>query len=54
MIDFSVKSFEFRVAAIYSPNIAVKRVSFSRRLTPFLDDPKQIVLLGNWNAILDS
>ena len=33
-------------------NIAIERVFF-RRLAPFLDDPKRIVLMGNWNAILD-
>ena len=26
---------------------------FFRRFAPFLDDPKRIVLVGDWNAILD-
>ena len=51
--DVSVKSFEFRVAVVYAPNIAAERVSFFRRLAPFLDDPERIVLVGDWNAILD-
>ena len=38
--DVAVKIFEFRVGADYAPNIAAERVSFFRRLTPFLDDPK--------------
>ena len=28
-------------------------VSFFRRLAPFLDDTKRLVLMGDWNAILD-
>ena len=49
----SVKSFKFRLVAVYAPNIVVERVSFFRRLAPFLDDTKRLVLMGDWNAILD-
>ena len=38
--DVAIKSFEFRVAAVYAPNIAVERVSFFQRLAQFLDNPK--------------
>ena len=48
----AVKTFEFRVVAVYAPNITAERVSFIRRLAPFLDNPKRIVLVGYWNAIL--
>ena len=51
--DAAVKSFEFRVVAVYAPNIAVERVFFYWRLAPFLDDPKRLVLIGDWNAIRD-
>ena len=51
--DVAVKSFKFRLVAVYSPNIVVKRVSFFRRLAPFLDDSKRLVLMGDWNVILD-
>ena len=51
--DVAVKSFEFRVVAVYAPNLPGERRSFFRRLGPFLDNPKRIVLLGDWNAILD-
>ena len=30
----------------------MKRVSFFRRLAPFLDDSKLLILVGDWNAIL--
>ena len=53
MADIAVKSFEFHVAAVYAPNIAAERVSFFRRLAPFLHDAKRQVLEGDWNAILD-
>ena len=51
--DVAVKSFKFRLIAVYASNIAAERVSFFRRLAPFLDDTKQPVLMGDWNAILD-
>ena len=51
--DVAVKSFKFRLVAVYAPNIVVERVSFLRRLAPFLDDTKRLVLMGDWNAILD-
>ena len=51
--DVAVKSFKFRLVVVYAPNTAVERVSFFRRLVPFLDDSKRLVLLGDWNAILD-
>ena len=51
--DVSVKSFKFRLVPVYSSNIAAERVSFFRRLAPFLDDTKRLVLMGDWNAILD-
>ena len=51
--DVAVKNFKFRLVAVYAPNIAAERVSIFRRLAPFLDDTKRIVLVGDWNAILD-
>ena len=51
--DVAVKSFKFRLVAVYAPNFAAERVSFFRRLAPFLDDSKRLVLMGDWNAILD-
>ena len=41
------------MVAVYAPNIDAEKVSFFRRLAPFLDDPKWIVLVDDWNAILD-
>ena len=51
--EFAVKSLKFRLVAVYAPNIVVERVSFFRRLAPFLDDTKRLVLMGDWNTILD-
>ena len=45
--DVAVKSFKFRLAAVYVPNIVVERVSFFRQLAPFLDDTKRLVLMGD-------
>ena len=51
--DVAVKSFKFRLVAVYVPNIVAERVSFFRRSAPFLDDTKRLLLMGNGNAILD-
>ena len=51
--DVAVKSFKFRLVMVYAPNIAAERISFFRRLAPFLNDSKRLVLRGDWNAILD-
>ena len=51
--DVAVKSFKFQLVAVYAPNTAVERVPFFRRLAPFLDDSKRLVLMGDWNVILD-
>ena len=51
--DVAVKSFEFRVIAVYAPNSTSQRCSFFRRFRLFLDDSKRTVLVDDWNAILD-
>ena len=51
VVNVAVKSFEFQVVAVYAPNIAAER--FFRWLAPFFDNPKRIVLVDDWNAILD-
>ena len=51
--DVAVKSFKFRLVAVYASNIVAERISFFRRLASFLDDTKRLVLMVDWNAILD-
>ena len=51
--DIAVKTFKFRVVAVYAPNIVGERRSFFQRLEPFLDDSKRLVLMGDWNAVFD-
>ena len=51
--DVAVKSFELRVVAVYAPNYAGERRSVFWLLGLFLDGPKWLVLVGDWNAILD-
>ena len=51
--DVAVKTFDFRIAVVYAPNIAVERRLFLRRLGSFLDAKKRTVLVGDWNAVLD-
>ena len=51
--DVAVKSFKFRLVVVFAPNTPVERVSFFRWFAPFLDDSKRLVLMGDWNVILD-
>ena len=45
--DVAVKSFKFRLVVVYAPNFAAERASFFRRLAPFPDDSKRLVLRGD-------
>ena len=49
--DAAVKTFEFRIAAVYMPSTAAERRLFFRWLGSFQDASKRTV--GDWNAILD-
>ena len=51
--DVTVKSFEFCVVMVNAPDCIGERHSFFWRLGLFLDDPKQLVFVSDWNAILD-
>ena len=51
--DIAFKSFKFWLVEVCVSNTPVERVSFFRRLVPFLGDSKRLVLEGDWNAILD-
>ena len=51
--DVAVKSFKFRLVVVYAPNIVAEKIPFFCRLVPFLEDSKWLVLMGDWNAILD-
>ena len=48
--NVAVKRFKFRLVAVYVPNTPVDRVSI---FSSFLDDSKRLVLMGDWNTILD-
>ena len=53
MADYADKSFKFRVVYVYALNITAERCSFFWWFEPFLDDSKQLILVGDWNAILE-
>ena len=42
------------MVAVYVLNIAAERRPFFRRLGPFLNDQKWLVLVGDWNVTFDS
>ena len=52
--DVAVKSYAFRVVAVYAPNSVGETHLFFRCSGLFFDDPRRVVLVGDWNEILDS
>ena len=50
--DVAVKSFKFQLQFM-RPILLQRGFSFFRWLAPFLDNTKRLVLMGDWNAILD-
>ena len=50
--DIAVKTFEFRVVAVYAPNSSGERRSFYRRLEPFLDDSKRIIPITGMKSLI--
>ena len=46
--DVAIKSFKFWVVMVYVLNIIGERCSFFQWLVPFPNDPKQLVLMGDW------
>ena len=51
--DVAVNSRKFRIVVVYAPNTPGERVSFFRELGPYLTFSERLVLVGDWNAILD-
>jgi len=51
--DIAVASNKFRVIAVYAPHRPGERGSFLRQLGPYIAYPGRLVLMGDWNAILD-
>ena len=51
--DVAVRSYKFRVIAVYAPNFSRERKAFFRQLGPYMAYPGRLVLMGDWNAILD-
>ena len=51
--DIAVRGFKFKVVAVHRLNIPGEKNSLFSWLRPFLTGNKRLVLVGDWNAILD-
>ena len=51
--DIAVKWFEFWVVMVYALRITGESHSLFQQFVLFFDNPKWLVLVGDWNAILD-
>ena len=53
--DIAVKSHKIQMVTVYVPNCTVERHSFFfQQLTLYLISPEQIVLIDDWNMILET
>lgn len=53
VLDVTVKDVAFRFIGVYAPNNHAELVSFFRRIEPFMNSSRRLVLAGDWNAVLD-
>ena len=51
--DVTIKSFDFQVVAVYASKNVDERHSYFQWFGPFIADSIWLVLMGDWNAILD-
>ena len=53
VVDATIKGEAFRLIGVYGPNLQSERVSFFSRIDPFVTSSRRVVLVGDWNAVLD-
>ena len=53
VLDVTIKDKAFRRIGIYGPNAASELPAFFRRIEPYVTPSKRVILMGDWNAVLD-
>ena len=52
-MDVTIKDKAFRLIGVYEPNAMSELPAFFRCIKPFVIPSKRVILVGDWNAILD-
>ena len=53
ILDVTIKDKAFRLIGVYGPNITSELPTFFRRIEPYVVPSKRVILVGDWNAVLD-
>ena len=53
VLDVTIKDKAFRLIGVYGPNATSELPAFFRRIEPYVVPSKRVILVGDWNAVLD-
>ena len=53
VLDITIKNKTFRLFGVYGPNATSELLAFFRRIEPYVIPSKRVILVGDWNAVLD-
>ena len=53
VLDVTIKDKAFRLIGVYGPNVTSELPAFFRRIEPYVVPSKRVILVGDWNAVLD-
>ena len=53
VLDVTIKDKAFRLIGVLGPNATSELPAFFRRIKPYVIPSKRVILVGDWNAVLD-
>ena len=53
VVDVAIKDKAFRLFGFYGPNATSELPAFFRRIEPYVISSKRVILVGDWNAVLN-
>ena len=53
VLDITIKDKAFWLIGVYGPNVTSELPAFFRRIGPYVISSKRVILVGDWNAVLD-
>ena len=53
VLDVTIKDKAFRLIGVYGPNVTSELPAFFRRIEPYVVPSKRVILVADWNAVLD-
>ena len=53
VLDVTIKDKAFRLIGVYGPNVTSELPAFFWRIEPYVVPSKRVILVGDWNTVLD-